>query len=87
MAQHKQAEKRHRQSLKRRERNMHYKSTMRTYLKRARAAVQEKSPDAADAVRLAVSYIDRVGQKGIIPSNRAARIIGRLMKAHAKSQA
>ena len=40
MANHKQALKRHKQSLVRRARNQHFKSMMRTYLKRARIAIE-----------------------------------------------
>ena len=84
MANHKQAIKRHKQSLVRRARNQHFKSTMRTYLKQARLALQEKSGNADEAVKKAVKIIDRVAQKGIIPKNTAARTISRLMKQQAK---
>ena len=84
MANHKQAIKRHKQSLVRRARNQHFKSTMRTYLKQARLALEEKSGSADEAVKKAVQIIDRVAQKGIIPKNTAARTISRLMKQQAK---
>ena len=85
MANHKQALKRHKQSLVRKARNQHFKSMMRTYLKRARLAVEEGSADADEAVRKAVSVIDRVAQKGVIPRNTAARTISRLTKAASKA--
>jgi small subunit ribosomal protein S20 len=81
MANHKQADKRHRQSLRRKARNKHYKSAMRTYLKRARVALEEKAPNADEAVRKAVSMIDKVAQKGVIHRNTAARTISRLLKS------
>jgi len=84
MANHKQSIKRHKQSLVRRARNQHFKTTMRTYLKQARLALEEKSGNADEAVKKAVQIIDRVAQKGIIPKNTAARTISRLMKQHAK---
>ena len=84
MADHKQAAKRHKQSLVRRARNQHFKSSMRTYLKKARIAVEENASDADELVRKAVSVIDSVAQKGIIPKNTAARTISRLMKQNAK---
>lgn len=87
MAQHKQALKRHRQSLKRNERNQHYTSMLRTYVKRARAAIAENPATAGEAVRKAASIIDRVSAKGIIPARTASRKIGRIMKAHAKALA
>ena len=83
MANHKQADKRHRQSLRRKARNKYYKSTMRTYLKRARVALEEKAPNAEEAVRKAVSMIDKVAQKGVIHRNTAARTISRLLESQA----
>ena len=58
---------------------------MRTYLKRARIAIEEGSADADEAVRKAVSVIDRVAQKGVIPRNAAARTISRLTKSANKA--
>ena len=84
MANHKQALKRHRQSLVRRDRNQHFTSMMRTYLKKARLAIAEKSADADELVRKAISVVDSVAQKGAIPKNAAARTVGRLMKLHSK---
>ncbi|GMV43892.1 MAG: hypothetical protein AMXMBFR64_56080 [Myxococcales bacterium] len=85
MAQHKQAEKRHRQSLVRRARNQHFTSMMRTFVKKARAAIESNPAAAAEAVQKAISVIDHVAQKGIIPRTRASRVAGRLMKAHHKA--
>ena len=85
MAQHKQAEKRHRQSLVRRNRNMHYTSMMRTFLKKARQAIEENPAEAHEAVIKAISVVDHVAQKGIIPNSRASRVVGRLSKAHQKA--
>lgn len=84
MANHKQALKRHRQSLVRRDRNQHFTSMMRTYLKKARLAIAEKSADADELVRKAISVVDSVAQKGAIPKNAAARTVGRLMKLQSK---
>lgn len=85
MAQHKQAEKRHRQSLVRRARNQHYTSMMRTFVKKARTAIDTDPKGATEAVQKAVSVIDQVAQKGIIPRSRASRVVGRLMTAHHKA--
>ena len=52
MANIKSAEKRNRQRLQRRERNLHHLSTMRTYVKRVRTALDAKG-DAAKALELA----------------------------------
>lgn len=84
MANHKQALKRHRQSLVRRERNRANKRRMQSYIKKA---VQAEGTEAetAEALREAVSEIAKVAAKGIIPKKRAARKISRLAKAiHSK---
>jgi small subunit ribosomal protein S20 len=86
MQRNKQAMKRHRQSLVRRARNQHYTSMMRTYLKKARAAIESGSADTEAVVRKAVSVIDTAAKKGIIPANTASRKIGRLLKAQHKAQ-
>ncbi len=79
MANHKQALKRHRQSLVRAARNKYYKSTMRKNLKQARVALESGDKDqAAAAVFTASSYLDRIAGKGIIPKQRASRVKGRL---------
>ena len=81
MATHPQALKRHRQSIKRRERNSYYVSTMRTYLKRARLDLENGDKDAATAsVFKASAYLDRVAGRGVIHSKRAARLKSRLAK-------
>ena len=79
MATHKQALKRHRQSLKRQSQNNFYKATMRTHLKRARAAIAAGDKSAAEPiVTQAVSYMDHIAGKGAIPTRRADRVKGRL---------
>lgn len=82
MATHKSAEKRHRQSLKRRERNRNTKSTIRTTVKRALAAA--KSGDKAGATELArkaSSLFDKAVVHGVLHRNNARRSISRLQKA------
>lgn len=78
MANHKSALKRHRQSIKRAERNKHYRTLMKSAIKRARLALDEKSPKAAELVKSAICTIDRVKGKGIIPANRASRYVSSL---------
>lgn len=80
MAEHKSAMKRHRQSVKRAERNKHYKTKLKTALKTARAAIEEKSPDAEKVVKEAIKTVDRVKGKGVIPANRASRYVSKLAK-------
>lgn len=79
MANHKQALKRHRQSLVRAARNKYYKSTMRSSVKQARVALEAGDKDQATAaVSGASSYLDHIAGKGVIPKKRASRIKSRL---------
>ena len=78
MANSKQALKRHRQSVDRRDRNRYQIATMRTSLKNAREAIAAKG-DATDAVMAAIKRLDRTASKGTIPKARAARLKSRLM--------
>ena len=81
MARNKQAMKRHRQSLKRRARNKHYKSTMRTFVKRVRmAAAEGDGGKAKKALTEAMRIIDKVAGKGIVHRNAAARTKSRLAR-------
>jgi len=80
MADHKSAIKRHRQSLERALRNSHYRTTVRTYIKRARQAAADKSPDLEKVVKEAIAMVDRVGGRGVIPRNRASRFASKLSK-------
>ena len=82
MANHKSAEKRNRQRVKRRARNLSYLSRMRTYMKRVRSAVADGDADAAkSALPLAITAISKAGGKGVIHSNTASRYISRLQLA------
>ncbi len=80
MANIKSAIKRIRQSEKRRVRNRAVRSRMRTYVKQANTAIVTGEEDAVEAVRAAISELDRAAKKGIIHSNNAARRKSRLMK-------
>jgi small subunit ribosomal protein S20 len=87
MAQHASAEKRNRQRLKRTARNRSLKSSLRTELKKARAAVEAKPAEAAALVTEAVSALDRAASKGVIPAKRASRLKGRLALAMGRTAA
>lgn len=81
MANHKQAEKRHRQSKIRNARNTHIRSTMRSYVKKVRTAIAEGDLDTAKTVlEKAVPYIDKAATKGVIHKATASRKISRLTK-------
>ena len=88
MANIKSAEKRNRQRIKRRNRNVQHLSTMRTYVKRVRAALEAKdTAKAGEALKAAVSVIDKAAQRGAIPKTTAARKISRLTLAVRKASA
>ncbi len=83
------AEKRNRQRIKRRERNLQHLVPMRTRVKRARATI-EKAHDAPDAVEpsvaLAIKQLAKAAQRGVIHKKTAARKISRLTKALNKAK-
>jgi small subunit ribosomal protein S20 len=83
VANHPQALKRHRQSIKRRTRNRHYKTLVKNTVKGLRAAINEgkDSETIEGLLRSASSLVHRVGQKGIIKPNTANRTVARLAKA------
>jgi len=67
----KSVEKRVRQAENRRQYNQHYKSQMRSLVKKV---LQTDSREAAEPLyREAVSMIDRIAGKGIIHKNKAGR--------------
>lgn len=83
------AEKRNRQRIKRRERNLMHLVPMRTRVKRARAALDnaKESPEAVEAaIVAALRQIARAAQKGVIHKKTAARKISRLTRASNKTK-
>lgn len=88
LAHHKSAKKRARQTLKRRARNRHVTTTLRTAVKQARTALAGDDPAAAKtAVRSAESHLRRAASKGVIPAKRASRQIARLARAAGRAEA
>ena len=83
MANIKSAEKRNRQRLQRRERNQFHLSTMRTYVKRVRTALEQKGTKTSldSVLHAAIRQIDKAAQKGVIDRKAAARKISRLTLA------
>ncbi len=76
------AEKKNRQRLKRRARNVSNLSTVRTYVKRVTTAVTAKDKKtAAVALKEAVRLIDKAAQKGVLKRETASRKISRLTLA------
>ncbi|HEX2640295.1 MAG TPA: 30S ribosomal protein S20 [Pyrinomonadaceae bacterium] len=81
MANHKSAEKRVRQTIKRNEINRKNRSRVRTEIKKLRAALTT-SDKAASTEQLTptISMIDKAVNKGILHRNTAARYKSRLTK-------
>lgn len=81
MANHKSAEKRVRQNLKRNEINRSNRSKLRTSIKKLRTAVAAHDKKGSDELlNPTVSLIDKAVNKGIIHKNTAARYKSRLTK-------
>jgi small subunit ribosomal protein S20 len=79
LANHKSAEKRARQSLKRRTRNSQAKSAVRTFEKKLRKAVADKDTKVAQELLTAfMSKIDSAAQKGVVHVKAASRKVGRI---------
>ena len=77
-----------RQSVKRSEHNRYFRTTARTYIKKARTEIIANEVAEADAtVLLAIKSLDKAAQKGLIHPNNAARRKSRLMKALNKAKA
>ena len=63
-------------------RNVSAKSAMKTFVKKARTAIDARTdaPTTQEAIRLACKAIDKTAERGIIHKNQAARRKSRLMK-------
>jgi small subunit ribosomal protein S20 len=73
--------KRNRQNQKRRTHNRVYRGSARTYVKKARLAIESGDIEAARAATIqAVSALDKAAEKGVLHKNNASRRKGRLMK-------
>ncbi len=82
MARIKSAVKRHKQSLKRRARNRHVRSTLKTAVKDVRTGIVEGTEEkCAELLRNAASVLARAGSKGVLHKKTASRKISRLAKA------
>ena len=80
MANSKSAIKRLRSAERRRLRNREYRGRARTAVKKARQLIDAgQAEEAREAVRLAVSALDKAASKGIIHQNNAARRKSRLL--------
>ena len=79
MPNHKSAEKRVRQSEKRRLINRSNRTKVRTYIKKLRVALDSgKGDDVQSVLPETISVIDKAVQKGVMHKNAAARYKSRL---------
>jgi small subunit ribosomal protein S20 len=88
LANSKSAEKRIRVAERRRLRNQPHRTRARSSVRRAELVITEgTTAEAMEAVKQAVSTLDRVASKGVIHKNNAARRKSRLMAKLNKLQA
>lgn len=81
MANTKSAIKRLRSAGRRRRHNQIYRGRARTAVKKARRLIDEsRLEEAREAVRVAVSALDKAAQKGVVHKNNAARRKSRLVQ-------
>lgn len=75
------AKKRARQNKKRRAHNRHFRGSANTKVRKARVAIESGDVEKArEAIRLAVSALDKAASKGVIHENNASRRKSRLMQ-------
>lgn len=81
------AEKRNRQSQKRRARNVDVRTGVKSAVKKVRDSIAKGDGAAARAsLKEAVRSLGKASSKGVLHKNTAARRIGRLMKAAAAAK-
>lgn len=77
----KSAKKKHRQSLKKRDRNNYVKSTLKTKTKLFNAAVEEKDVETANQrLKEIISAYDKAATKGVVHKRNASRHVSRFSK-------
>jgi small subunit ribosomal protein S20 len=82
LANHKSAIKRHRQSLKRRDRNRAVKTRIKNVVKAVRLAVEAKDKEQAQAaLATATAVLDKAATKKVVHWRTAARKVSRLSLA------
>ena len=81
MAHHKSAKKRIRQNEKKRIRNRHVRTTLRSALKKFEQALGEQNPEEIKTLaRKTISIVDRAASKGVIHRNKAARHVSQVSR-------
>lgn len=85
---HPSAQKRHRQSLKKKDRNRAVRTEMRHEIRKVREIVAKGDGTmAATELKAAVKIISKAASKGVIHKNTASRYIARLSKQVASGSA
>ena len=83
MANHRSAIKRMIQSEKRRARNRHVKSTVKTTIKSYLKTVEEKNPELAkESLKHTITTINKAASKGVIHKRNASRKVSRLTRKY-----
>ena len=81
MATHLSAIKRARQNEKRRVRNLHIRTKVKSYIKKVKVAVEEKDTEGAQKALLkAIPLIQKAHSKGVYHRNTSSRKISRLTR-------
>ncbi len=87
MANTRSAEKRNRQAQKRRARNVHVRTGVKSAVKRVREALEKGDSAAAKAALAAAERtLGKASSKGVLHGNAASRRISRLARAVARAQ-
>ena len=77
----KSAQKQHRQSLKRRDRNRFVTSTLKTKIKRYSEAISSEDVEKSQALlKELVSLTDKAATKGVMHKKKASRYVSRFSK-------
>ncbi len=83
MANTKSAEKRHRQSLRRKARNIVVRDSIKTAVKAARSTIATAKDPAqvSESLKAAAKALNKAAGKGVVKKRAASRRIGRLARA------
>ena len=88
MAHHKSAKKRILQNEKRRIRNRHIRTTLRSALKKFDQSLETQNAEELKTLtEKTISIIDKAASKGVIHPNKAARHVSRIRRKASTSQA
>ncbi len=81
MAHHKSAKKRIRQNEKKRIRNRHIRTTLRSALKRFEQTLEAQNAEELKSILdKTISIVDKAASKGVIHRNKAARHVSQLRR-------